>query len=181
MWVLIILFIFLIVITIFKKSEKKENNQKEIDSRYKEIRNQEIKNNFMDASFYPQTINDAKMLSEIIINDVINEGKSSSSRIYSSVCYFCNGKIYFKAPNYKMRDEIDYRLLGYDFKQDSCHMYSEMVGKLIKEFAERKCKEVFVTYDIDDNVGYSNYGDFYYVLNIIVEYPIQRGNTLKMI
>lgn len=65
MWVLIILFIFLIVITIFKKSEKKENNQKEIDSRYKEIRNQEIKNNFMDASFYPQTINDAKMLSEI--------------------------------------------------------------------------------------------------------------------
>lgn len=179
MVILIILFVIIaILIVVLKNSNKNEetvNKQEEIKDRDKEIRN-----NLIDACFYPQTINDAKKLSEIIINDVIHKGKSSTLRRYESVCYFYNGKICFWAPNHEMTDEIDYRLLGYDFKQDSCHMYSEMVGKLIKEFAERKCDEVYVTFEIDDNIGYSNYGDEYYILDIIVAYP-KKVEILKII
>ena len=179
MVILVILFVAIaILILVLKNSNKKEeivNNQEEFKDRDKEIRN-----NLRDASFYPQIIDDAKELSEIITNDVIHKGKSSTSRIYESVCYFYNGKICFRAPNNEMTDGIDYRLLGYDFKQDSCHMYSEMVGKLIKEFGERKCDEVYITFKVYDNVDYSNYGDEYYILNIIVGYP-KKVDILKII
>lgn len=179
MAILVVLFVAIaVLILVLKNSNKKEeivNEQEEIKDRNKEIRD-----NLRDASFYPQTIDDAKKISEIIINDVIHKGKSSTLRIYESVCYFYNKKICFQAPNYEMTDEIDYRLLGYDFKQDSCHMYSEMVGKLIKEFGERKCDEVYITFKVYDNVGYSNYGDEYYRLNIIVEYP-KKVDILKTI